>query len=81
MAYAFCFNVVEVTSQKWKKHFQLLNTDSIIAKKEEMSQLRKKGKTLKDKTDKKSNSKEIEKFYKRPYKNYEETKMKLYKMF
>lgn len=58
---ALGFNVIDVSSQKWKKYFSKLNTDSIISKKEAMSELRKKGKTLKDKTDKKLNNKEIEK--------------------
>jgi hypothetical protein len=61
MAIALGFKVVEVRPLTWKQHFQILNTDSIISKKEEMSELRKRSKTLKEKTDKKANTKEIEK--------------------
>jgi len=58
---ALGFNVVEVSSQRWKKHFPQLNTPSIIAKKELMSELRKNAKLLKGKIEKKANTKELEK--------------------
>jgi len=61
VAMALGFEVVEVGAARWKKHFPQLNTPSIIAKKEQMSELRKNGKLLKEKNDKKLNTKELEK--------------------
>lgn len=61
IAEALGFKVIEVSSQRWKKHFPPLNTTSIIKKKEEIKELRQKGKRLKDKKAKKENKKSIEK--------------------
>ncbi|HUS48611.1 MAG TPA: hypothetical protein VMZ91_00460 [Candidatus Paceibacterota bacterium] len=69
-AYAFNFDVVEVTPQKWKKQFPELVTQGIIDKKAEIKELRISfkeeleklvvlGKTLKDKGLKKQNKEQI----------------------
>jgi hypothetical protein len=61
VAYAFGFDVVEVTPQKWKKNFPELITDLILDKKAEMKDLRVIGKRIKEKDDKKANKKQIDK--------------------
>ena len=70
VAYAFGFNIVETTSQSWKKQFPELVTQGIVDKKAEIKGLReffKKeleklevlGKTLKDKRQKKANKEQV----------------------
>lgn len=55
-------SVVEITPAKWKKHYPQLVSDEIIEKKNIIKDLNDKSKTLKDKTHKKANKKEIDKF-------------------
>lgn len=61
MATAFGFEVVEVSSVSWKKHFPKLDTNSIILKKADIKKLRADSKTIKDKAQKKANKREIDK--------------------
>jgi len=61
MATAFGFDVIEVSSVSWKKHFPLLKTTEIIDFKNELKDLRVVAKTLKDKGGKKENKKQIDK--------------------
>jgi len=61
MAYTFEFKVIEVTPQRWKKHFPELINDCIREKKEEAKKLRNLGKLLKDKEEKKQNKKQVDK--------------------
>ncbi len=61
MAYALNFTVIEVTPQRWKKHFPELINDYIREKKEEAKKLRNIGKLLKDKEEKKQNKKQVDK--------------------
>lgn len=61
IAYALGFDVVEVGSMKWKKHFPLLINDEIIDYKAQAKELRIKAKTLKDKAAKKENKKQLDK--------------------
>ena len=61
VAYALNFNIVEVTSQSWKKMFPELITDEMRDIKVEMKELRIYGKTLKDKEAKKLNKKQVDK--------------------
>ena len=74
-AFAFCFDVVEIASQKWKKHFPELISKGIIDKKEEIKKLKSLlkeelgkleeiGKTLKDKKAKKLNKEQIKRLSK-----------------
>lgn len=70
MAKALEFDVVEISSQKWKKYFPKLITDGIISRKEEIKKIRTLtkveidklqilSKTLKDKQLKRKNKKQI----------------------
>ncbi len=61
IAYAFGFNVIEVSPQKWKKHFPELINDVILEKREEIKELRIIGKKLEEKEEKDCNKKEIDK--------------------
>ncbi len=61
LAMGLDFDVVEVSSMKWKKHFPQLITKEILAKKQEIKDLRVKAKTIKDKQAQKSNKKDIDK--------------------
>ncbi len=61
IAYALGFNVIEVSPQKWKKHFPELINDVILEKREEIKELRIIGKKLEEKEEKKQNTKEIDK--------------------
>jgi hypothetical protein len=61
MAYALGFDVVEVSSTTWKKHFYQLVNSEILNFKQEAKGLREIGKTLKDKEAKKANKKQIDK--------------------
>ena len=61
VAYALNFTVIEVTPQRWKKHFPELINDYIREKKEEAKKLRNLGKLLKDKEEKKQNKKQVDK--------------------
>ena len=61
IAYALGFNVIEVSPQKWKKHFPELINDVILEKREEIKELRIIGKKLKEKEEKDCNKKEIDK--------------------
>ena len=51
MAYALEFNVIEVTPQRWKKHFPELINDYIREKKEEAKKLREINKKIKKEID------------------------------
>ncbi len=61
IAYALNFNVIEISPQKWKKHFPELINDVILKKREEIKELRIIGKKLEEKEEKKQNKKEIDK--------------------
>jgi len=61
LAYALGFDVMEITSQSWKKYFPELITDDMRGIKAEMKELRFAGKTLKDKEAKNLNKKQIDK--------------------
>ena len=61
VAYAFGFDIEEITSQKWKKCFPELITKEMVDIKSQMKDLRVFGKTLKDKEAEKLNKKEIDK--------------------
>jgi len=61
VAYALDFEIEEISSQKWKKHFPGLITDGMKSIKLEMKDLRVFGKTLKDKAAEKLNKKKIDK--------------------
>lgn len=63
IAYGLGFKVTEVSSIKWKRHFPQLVTEEMLEKKEEIKKLRVLSKTLKDKTAKKLNKKEIDRLY------------------
>ncbi len=63
VASALEFEVVEISSMKWKKHFPQLVTAEISDKKAEIKDLRVLSKTLKDKKQKKLNKKEIDRLY------------------
>jgi len=60
-AYAFGFNVIEITPQSWKKHFPELITDEMRDIKAEMKELRLIGKKIKGKEAKKENKRQVEK--------------------
>ena len=61
IAYALGFAVIEITPQRWKKHFPELINDIIREKKKEVKELREEGKILKDKEEKKQNKRQIDK--------------------
>ncbi len=61
IAYALEFDVIEVSSMKWKKHFPSLVNDEIRDYKAQAKDLRVIAKTLKDKGAKKENKKQIDK--------------------
>jgi len=61
IAYALEFDVIEVGSMTWKKHFPSLINDEIIDYKAQAKDLRVIAKTLKDKASKKENKKQIDK--------------------
>ncbi len=61
IAMAMGFEVIEVGSMKWKKHFPKLVNDDIKDRKAEAKDLRVVAKTLKDKAAKKENKKHIDK--------------------
>lgn len=61
VAHALGFDVVEVSPVKWKKTYPELSTEENEDRREIIRDLRKKSKTLKDKSLKKENSKQIEK--------------------
>jgi hypothetical protein len=65
IAYAFEFDVIEVGSTMWKKHFPELIDDEIRACKAEAKDLRAVAKTLKDKDAKKENKKQLDKLGRR----------------
>lgn len=71
-AYAFGFDIIEVTPQTWKKQFPELITDEMMDIKTEMKELRVYGKGLKDKDPKKENKKQIDKLGRQFKKNAKE---------